>query len=135
MTKKVKEYLYILNLTVDEIKNNNKEWITEKIRIWDEELWRKEKLKRKTLEIYNEFKKHIQEEAYYNEESSLIIFKMRSNTLRLNDKNRHVGGNISCMCGHEIEDLEHFLLDCPKLEKERMKISKKQKGSTGKIVV
>ena len=116
-----------MNISVDEIKNNNKEWITEKIRLWDEELWRKENLKRKTLEIYNKFKIHIQEEEYYNEESSLIIFKMRSNTLRLNDRNRHVGGNISCVCGHEIEDLEHFLLDCPKLEEVRMKILKLQR--------
>ena len=84
-------------------------------------------MKRKTLEIYNEFKKHIQEETYYNEESSLIIFKMRTNTLRLNDRNRHVGGNVSCVCGHEIEDLEHFLLDCPMLEKERIKILRLQR--------
>ena len=38
-----------------------------------------------------------------------------------------MGGNISCVCGHEIEDLEHFLLDCLKLEKERMKILKLQR--------
>ena len=47
---------------------------------WDSNLWRTENKKKKTLEIYHEFKLEIKQESYYNENRSLIRFKLRTNT-------------------------------------------------------
>ena len=69
------------------------------------------------------FKNKIKEEIYYNEKSSLLIFKMRTNTLNLNDRKRYKQEETKCpMCDHHNEDLKHFLLHCPKLEEARLKI-------------
>ncbi len=49
----------------------------------------------------------------------------RSNTLRLNDRNRFKNEKAECiLCGAENENLEHFLLWCPAYSEERRKIVK-----------
>ena len=83
---------------------------------------------RSSLKIYREFKGEIKEETYYNDEESRILFQIRSNTLKLNDRRRHEGRSTQCeLCGNEKEDLEHFILVCGALEEERRKITKLQR--------
>ncbi len=44
----------------------------------------------------------------------LILFKARTNNLRLNDRNRHTDGDTKCIfCDWTLENLTHFLLWCP----------------------
>ena len=48
--------------------------------------------------------------------------------MRLNNRRRHQGGEVSCdLCGGEVEDIQHFMLDSPDLENERRKIPKLQR--------
>ena len=104
-----------------EIKNKEREMDSKR---WEEEI------KRKTsLEIYNEEKKEIKEEIMYdNRPSSVIMYRARTNCLRLNDRKRHQGGEIKCkLCGAEEENLEHFLLECDSLKEERKMIKELQR--------
>ena len=78
-----------------------------------------------TLEIYRECKQETKEEIIYNNgEASRLLFRARSNTMALNDRFRHDKGenkrHTGCpICGAEYENLEHFVLHCPKLDSER----------------
>ena len=55
-----------------------------------------------------------QEEVYMNEPASEILFKCRTNTLKLNDRKIFERESTECnLCSGENEDLEHFLLWCP----------------------
>ena len=56
------------------------------------------------------------------------MFRLRSNTLNLNDKNRHRNESTKCsLCEDTIENVEHFLLDCQALNSERIKILELQR--------
>ena len=49
---------------------------------------------------------------YDNRPSSVIMYRARANCLKLNYRNRHQGGEVGCkLCGANIENLEHFLLE------------------------
>ena len=79
--------------------------------------------KKESLDIYRIWRKEIKEEKVYdNRYSSVVLFKARSNTLPLNDRNRHIGGSTKCtLCDGQKEDLHHFLLECPQLSDIRVK--------------
>ena len=70
--------------------------------------------------------KVIKEEEYENDFESTIWFQARANCLKLEDKNRET--NKECkLCGEEIENLEHFLIKCKRLEIERAQDIRLQK--------
>ena len=66
-------------------------------------------------DLYRKSKGKIKEESIYsNNYGSILLFKCRTNTLNLNDRNRFVSGNTECPgCSCDKEDLHHFLLVCP----------------------
>ena len=77
-----------------------------------------EKESKTTLELYSRCKKKIGEEQIYeNDFNSVLLYRCRSNTLKLKWRNRFAGGDEICdLCGgSEVETLEHFLLDCVSL--------------------
>ena len=84
--------------------------------------------KRGSLSIYRMWKKEIKEEwVYDNRYSSVLLFKAKTDTLPLNYKNRHTGGDINCViCGEPREDLNHFLLDCPEYSEIRSELKELQ---------
>ena len=97
--------------------------IKKKLREWDTQKWKQEKINKSTLQLYNKWKHNIEEARDYdNGYASVLLYKARSNTLPLNDRKRHQKKETKCeMCEAPLEDLEHFLLDCPALEEERRK--------------
>ena len=61
----------------------------------------------------------MREEDYQGGEASRWWFRARTNCLGLAD--RSVSGERGCkVCRHELEDLQHFLLHCPGLNKIRV---------------
>ncbi len=61
-----------------------------------------------------------EEKIYDNRPSSQILFKARTNNLRLNDRNRHTNGDTKCIfCDWISEDLSHSWLWCPGCEELR----------------
>ncbi len=76
---------------------------------------------RSSLTIYGKWRKDLggQDEVYQNDQASELLFKCRTNNMRLNDR-RFWHEDTECdMCGVEKEDLKHFLLWCPAYEEER----------------
>ena len=54
--------------------------------------------------------------CYDNRFESVLLFRARSNTLQLGDRNRFSGGEVRCeLCRLEREDLGHFILRCPEM--------------------
>ena len=81
----------------------------------DEETWQIEMSSKTPLNLYRKFKSSINEEKIYdNSQGSVLLFRCRTNTMPLNDRNRHSNSDTSCpCCNAEYEDLLHFLLYCP----------------------
>jgi hypothetical protein len=58
---------------------------------------------------------------YDNRYWSVLMFRSRTNTLKLGWRNRFVGGNVQCpLCGAEEETLQHFLKECERLRGVRI---------------
>ena len=120
------KYLNEIKMNVIDIELRSKEEIKQKVIIWDNEQWTSEIETKSSLLLYRNFKDKIQEEDIYdNRPSSTILCKARSNTLPLNDRNRHKNKETHCIaCGNidQQEDIYHFILHCPAYIKERANI-------------
>ena len=70
-----------------------------------------------TRTIYRKFKHTIRDEQdlYDNTASSVTLFRARTCTLKLNWERRNTDGRTICdLCKMNlIEDLPHFLMECP----------------------
>ena len=124
LSKETNLCLQEIQLTKQDLLNNSKDLIDKKVREWDNKNWADEIEKKTSLILYRQFKDQIKEEKYYNDEKSLIRFRFKTNTLLLNDRKRHQNENTKCsLCGYNLEDLSHFLLECSCIEEERQKIT------------
>ena len=128
-SQKLNKFLNELNINLEYIRTNNNIKIKEKIKSIDTEKWRNEAKNKKTLEMYLRFKNEIKEEKdiYDNTEESRILFKARSNTLKLNWRNKYNKDNSTIntkcpLCTTYEETLEHFLTKCVKLKQIREKM-------------
>ena len=102
----------------------SKQEISEKVKKWDKEKWRNDMQEKESLKIYRQFKTDLggMENIYDNSEASVILFKCRTNNMNLGDRKRFINQSTECvMCGHEKEDLTHFLLYCDGYSEERAK--------------
>ena len=103
------------NLTSESLKSTSKDTISKWIRERDHNEWKQNIEGKTSLSLYRKFKGKLKEENIYsNNYGSVLLFKCRTNTLNLNDRNRFVGGSTECPgCKCSREDLLHFLLECP----------------------
>lgn len=89
----------------------------------DLRLWREELALKRSLTVYREWKDSIkgEEKLCDNRPASEIMYRARTNTLRLQDRNRFQENDTICfMCTeNSIADLKHFLLYCPAYSQER----------------
>ena len=98
------------------------------VRKWDSKKWEEGMESMVSLRIYRNWKKDIKEETCYdNTYSSVILFRLRTNTLQLNITNRHNNNNnnnnVNCVfCEDQEETRFHFLLFCQAYTEERQKI-------------
>ena len=88
---------------------------------WEDELEMKT-----SLQIYKKKLMTGEEEMYDNRPSSTILYKARTNTLQLNDRNRHTNKEIHCLvCDtDDKEDIYHFMLHCTRYVKLLVRSSK-----------
>ena len=88
--KTTQKYMDEVKLKVTDIEMQSKEEIKQKLIAWDNKQWKHEIESKSSLLIYRQYKDKIQEENIYdNRPSSTIFYKARTNTLPLNDRNRH----------------------------------------------
>ena len=88
---------------------NIDEWV---VREWISELEQKS-----TLSLYRNLKNTIKEENFYdNTFGSVLLFRARTNCLKLDWRRRFEGGEVGCkLCGADEETTEHFILECRRL--------------------
>jgi len=109
-------YLERLGLGWTELEETSVGDVVRMISRWEEASWRAQVESRSTL-IHYRAKAHIGGVSYTNRWGSQLLFRARTNTLRLNWRARFWGGEVTCvMCGVVEETLEHFLIDCRELE-------------------
>ena len=111
-----------LGVLSESVRNETKEGIRKRMRELDEREWKRGMNEKSSLKIYREWRKEMggQEEVYNNDQASEILFKCRTNNLRLNDRKRFWNEETACeLCGEGNEDLKHFLLWCPEYREER----------------
>merc|ERR1711874_909940 len=116
--RRLNQNLKEIGLTFEEMIEMSKRQIIKKILEYDSKKWHEDLSRKTSLRIYRKNKKRIQDEKIYNNtKASELIFRARSNTLNLNIDNRHRGGSTTCdLCNIGEEDMQHFLLECGRLE-------------------
>ncbi len=84
------DYLTTLNLSYGQVTGMKRNVIKQKVQDWDTDSWRQEMRDKSSLEIYRSQKTNIKskEEVYDNTPASILLFKCRSNTLPLKDRQR-----------------------------------------------
>ena len=105
----VEKYSKIIEMNRREILENNNDSIKEKVRQYDHKVWLIENNKKKTLDMYNANRKEIRERTYYNDAKSLMVYRLRTNTLNLNDRKRHKGESTRCDLCSDIQDQKSCL--------------------------
>ncbi len=120
---KTEGWIKVLNIYMNKIRISNtnqlryitREEIEKRVCDYDEMVWLEELREKSLLELYRQYKHVItEEELYDNTYKSVLIYRARTNTLKLNWRNRFTGGDESCeLCrsGAE-ENLQHFIKEC-----------------------
>ena len=93
------------------------------IREWDTQQWLEDVLHKPTLQWYREGKLYIgYDYCYSNNASSDYLAKARTNSLQLEEYygRRNRNHKKTCkLCNQGKENLEHFLVVCPRLQQKR----------------
>ena len=126
-------YLDDVGMAFDDLARMDKSEIKGRIRDYDNRLWEENLNKLTDRDVYKRYKSTVGGSFGYDKsEESDLLFRARSNTLGLNDFNVHIGGETRYeMCDADWEDLEHFLLNCPYLNRARNKDLIKEVGEPG----
>ena len=131
--KQIKNYLKTTNLNIYKIEHQTLKQIDNKINNYDNIKWKNELQIKSSMNFYRKYKIQIRDEQqiYDNNQESAILFRARTNTLKLQDWKGHTNNSSICrLCNKETENTQHFILHCTALEKTRRKITslkKKQK--------
>ena len=132
--KKTEEYLELMGMEYENLRDMTKRAIKERVRQYDTIMWKRELAEKSSIGMYRSFKGKLREaDCYGNTEASKILFRARTNSMELNDKYRHDKGEIrrstTCrICKVEMEDLTHFILRCEGLERRRTEIVRELEG-------
>ena len=107
--KRVEEYMKIININLDKLKNTTIRKIKEIINTWNTNSRKKDLEEKSTLRIYSKYKNDISDIKWYdNTVKTNILIKATTDKLKLNWREKYKGKETTCLCGHEIEDLEDF---------------------------
>ena len=73
-----------LEISEEKLRNSSREEIKNEIQMRDSMRWEEEKESKTTLELYSRCKKKIGEEQIYEDDfNSVLLYRCRSNTLKL----------------------------------------------------
>ena len=90
----VKGYRETVGMNVNELDEIEAECIKRKVYAWESGMWEAERVQKSTISVYNECKSGIMDEVLYeNDWGSVLLYRCRSNTLRLKWRERYRNGN------------------------------------------
>ena len=78
-----------VNISFNDIHQKSKEYLKQFMIKWDLNIWKAELEIKTTLQIYKQLKNNFGDEEIYDNRPSSTILKASTNTLQLNDRNRH----------------------------------------------
>ena len=117
LVKKIKQYLGEIGIeNIEGVIGMSETTLVDRIELLDESEWTEQMRGMSTLEHYRVHKTKIKQEIFYdNNWKSVLLFRSRSNSLKLNWRNRFIGGSTTCsLCpGEQEETLYHFVVQCP----------------------
>ena len=114
-----RKYLEYVGLSYEDLKTKTGDQIRKAVAVVVEREWWEEVEERSTLNIYRMFKRNMKEEDYDGGYESVIWYRARTNCLDLNGARRGEEERMCGMCALEVEDLQHFVAGCMKIESER----------------
>merc|ERR1711888_369032 len=119
----VNSYLIELGIDWEDIYSMTKEDIKCMMRIYDTQVWKDNLEKKSTLKYYKEGKiKMGYENCYRNNVNSMFYARARLNSLKLEEakgRGKPYYNKTCKICGLEEEDLLHFIIKYPILERRR----------------
>merc|ERR1712121_114452 len=119
----VNSYLEELKIDWEDIYSMTKEDINKMMLEYDTKKWIKDLEEKSTLRYYKEGKESMgYENCYRNNADSMLYAQARLNALKLEEaigRGQRYYDQTCKLCGLEEEDLLHFMLKCPRLEKRR----------------
>ena len=126
-------YLEVVGVSYNELETITRGELWKRIRDYDNREWLSELDRLTDRDVYKANRKSVGDSwGYDNSEESDLLFRARSNTLKVNSWNRHLGGITSCgLCDATLETLEHFLLHCPGVGNKRRDDLILEVGGTG----
>ena len=95
--KTTRKYMKYVNISFNDIHQKSNEYLKQFMIKWDSNIWKAELEMKTTLQIYTQKKTFGDEEMYDNIPSSNILNRVITNTLQLNDRNRHTNKEINGM--------------------------------------
>jgi len=123
LVRGVKGYMEDLQIeSLDLLHGMSVKELAERVKSYDRQNWIKELQGKSSLVVYGRYKYDIkQEEFYENTIESSLLFKARTNTLKLGWRASFEGKETDCkLCsGGKEETLEHFLMVCGRLMEVR----------------
>ena len=131
LVRLIKTYMtYLGIITLRDLLEISRGGIEKKINELDERLWRSEMQQLTTLQFYREHKTSMREEHFYdNTWQSILLFRSRSNSLKLGWRNSYFGGDTHCkLCtSGEVETLFHSFIQCNFYNELRMEFGMNEK--------
>ena len=123
--KKTIQYLQEVELNVKDVCDMSIQMIKNKINEKDSDKWRNDIIGKSSLYLYRELKNNINEEKWFrNSYKHSIMMNARANTLKLGWRSYFHDNNSLCkLCNEQVETLEHFLIDCQRIQYIRQKYS------------
>ena len=95
--KTTRKYMKDVNISFNDIHQKSIIYLKQCMIKWDLNIWKAELEMKTTLQIYKKQNNFGDEKIYDNRPSSNILNKARTNTLQLNDRNRHKNKEINGM--------------------------------------
>ena len=111
--RQLREYMGELGTSFDRLESMTKLELNRVVDEWETDRWRRDLESRTTLQLYRN-KVGIREEGIYrNVFGSVLMFRCRTNTLKLRWRDDFSGAAVDCLlCGAEVETVEHFVIKC-----------------------
>jgi len=121
-SKTVNKYRQEIGLGWNDLREMSKKDMKNKVRERDTRLWEEDMQDKKSLKWYKAGKKIKYDQCYRNGLNLKLLARARTNTLQVEKgiQRRNREHDKTCrLCGREEEDLKHFLISCPRLERKR----------------
>lgn len=115
-----RKYLEWADVRLEDLRRMGRNELRNRIGKIVERNWMQEMESKSTLRLYREYKLKMEEVDYDGGVDSMVWFRARTNCLWLNDRRVEEDGRGCRLCGGMLEDLEHFVLDCAALERDRI---------------